>query len=492
MGNMVVVPEPGGQTSRQHVTMAIEFVIGSTLVLESIEGNLGLFLRVQAVQGLVFDVGCLAAVPDLDYSLCVGSGRVAVVQIRANMFASGEHRLALAGTNPPWTPDVNLWTLESFVRVTFQDASAGLFKDVRHRGRTQGYPIQQTLLAHLQPASTEVGVNAKLLIWFRPSVYVESFGFLEIHAGQAFLISCTPGLFLITLPSGTCRSYIASSSPQTQDLHSVVEFQLNQDEFLLPNNEYEFAMNARNPKMVNPDLSKRWGLRLTTSLRSVLEANLDIPQYDLTDRGMFVVSVVPGIIAPYARNQIRLRLTFTKTLTLKDISEIRIVAPPGWDFRPLCHLFDDITGGCISRCPAQLPYSEVRGHHTCPKANLMFLMLDQKRTINAGTYTLLLGAMNPAAVPTRNWWTVSLITAADNVGWTPGTNDVGYVDGLRLGQTMLTMGTTFGFDVGDRQDAMIPPVPLTGEFLEMISKADRWCRNLVVLAVLGVPIVAST
>jgi len=204
----------------------------------------------------------------------------------------------------------------------------------------------------------------------------------------------------------------------------------------------------------------------------VLEANLDVPRYNLSNYGMTLVSVVPSTAAPYARNEIRLILAFSRTLKLVDISEIRIESGAGWDFRPLCNRYKDATGGCSTRCAAQLPYSEVRGHHLCPQPNLLILLLDQSRRLLAGTYTLHIGALNPAAAPTRNLWSVALLSLAANLGWTPETAEATYADGIRPGQRELTIARTFGFDIGLRLARNTPPpLPLKGEIFEVMTSS---------------------
>jgi len=177
------------------------------------------------------------------------------------------------------------------------------------------------------------------------------------------------------------------------------------------------------------------------------------------------------------------RSAFSRTLNLDHISEIRIEAASGWDFRPMCNRYEDATGGCESRCASQLPYSEVRGHHVCPQANLIILMLDQARKIYAGTYTLFLGALNPAAAPTRNWWSVALLSPADNLGWTPEMAKATYATGVRPGQQELMIVRTFGFDIGLRLGRNTPPpLPLKGEIFElMTSSVERLTSSLSLL-----------
>ncbi|CAE8591624.1 unnamed protein product, partial [Polarella glacialis] len=89
--------------------------------------------------------------------------------------------------------------------------------------------------------------------------------------------------------------------------------------FLLPNNEYELAISARSP--TDLPSSSGWGVLLRNRLREVLQANMELPLYNLTSYGMTVLSIQPSTNVPYARNQVRMLLSFSHQLTLESISE---------------------------------------------------------------------------------------------------------------------------------------------------------------------------
>ncbi|CAE8692069.1 unnamed protein product, partial [Polarella glacialis] len=163
-----------------------------------------------------------------------------------------------------------------------------------------------------------------LYLWVRPDVYVESLGVLEIHAAQAFSLSCDPKVVLLSIPSGRCTSYGANSGLEIQDWHTVLEFQLNKGDFLLPNNEYELAISARSPTDLPSGSSTSWGVLLRNRLREVLQANMELPSYNLTSYGMTVLSIQPSTNVPYARNQVRMLLSFSHQLTLESISEAQM------------------------------------------------------------------------------------------------------------------------------------------------------------------------
>eukprot|EP00931_Biecheleriopsis_adriatica_P036642 TRINITY_DN21094_c0_g1_i1.p1 TRINITY_DN21094_c0_g1~~TRINITY_DN21094_c0_g1_i1.p1 ORF type:complete len:1045 (-),score=167.08 TRINITY_DN21094_c0_g1_i1:35-3007(-) len=471
LGQLRVVPEPRGMLPRMITTFAIEFETRSEMQLALPRGTeRALYLRLDAPVGIEFASGCLAAVPDPDYSACTGDGHLAIVQVREASLATGEHRLVLIGTNPVRTPEKNWWTLESFVDATYEMVLAGNFEDVRQRGRTHGFSLSQTLQARVRPGTQEPGAT-QLFLWFRPAVYVASKGFLEIHAAQGFEVSCEPTFVLLSMPPGNCRAYHASSGLEYSDNHDVVEFQLNEGFFLLPNNDYELALSASNPAtQSNMDL-RSWGFLLRDLSRTVLEANMEIPTYNLTGTGLSVLSLQPSTSVPYARNEVRLLVQFSKRLVLKFISEVRIEAPAGWDFQPMCTLYKDVTGGCESLCSFQLPYAEDRGHHLCPHANVLLLLLDQEAVIEPGVFVLLLGVINPAAAPSKNFWSVSLLTPAKVFGWTPENAEAMFQNGLRVGQSIITDVSTTGFSVGFRQPSL-PALPLKGERFEVLNMME--------------------
>eukprot|EP00439_Symbiodinium_sp_Y106_P048997 s685_g6.t1 len=138
---------------------------------------------------------------------------------------------------------------------------------------------------------------------------------------------------------------------------------------------------------------------------------------------------------------------------------VRIDAPSGWDFRPLCNLYLDVTGGCENRCSFQLPYSEERGHHICPEANVLLLLLDQSAVIEEGVFVLLLGVINPAAAPSQNLWKISLINSAAASG--------------DSGSDKVTTLLIPGFFVGFRQSLQLPAVPLTDEVFQALTSESR-------------------
>jgi len=496
LGRMVVVPEPSGQKSRQRITVAVEFETRSELSLDDSGGSVGIYLRLEGPQGLEFNRGCLAAVPDPDYLSCTGTDRLAIALVKSNVFATGDHKIVLSALNPTKTPSSNWWMLETFVGVTFMQAQGGSFQHVRQRGRTAGYSIVQHLDVLLNPASTERSANTLLFVWFRPGAFVEPGGYLELHAAQAFEIACTPRFLLLTMRPGRCRAFKDTSGSALKDVHHVLEVQLSQGEYLLPNREYEFAVSARNPASIVSGLTQTWGLLLRSRWRAVLEANMEIHTYNLTNTGLASFSLTPSTIAPYARNEVRLQLGFSRELNLQTLSEVRIVAADGWDLRPLCSRYQDITGGCEGNCMWQLPYSEERGHHICPQAIVMLLLLDQTKVIRAGTYTLLIAALNPAAQPTRNFWKVSLLSPASNLGWTPnmvsaGANSMMDPYGLRPGQTIVSESSILGFAIGKRfADRTPPPLPLKGDFYEVLSGTSFARPWLAIVALANIVIFA--
>lgn len=476
LAGLAIVPEDdGGLQSSQHVTVVVEFTIGSALQLPLGSYSEGIFVRVSAVRGLVFDSGCLATVPDLDYSACLGKGSLAVAQVRASMFPSGSHRLELAATNPPWTPDDNTWLLETFAGVSLDVVVVGTSDAVKQHGTVGGYEIQHTLPFRIQLSSSERGKSTLIFIWFKPSTYVEPLGYIQLHASQGFQLGCDPQPTLISLPPiSSCRTWLDDSALGIQDMHSIIEMQLVQGTQLLPNNEYEFVVRGLNPPSTASDSSRRWSLRLSTRMRIVLEANANVSMGDVTSYGFSIESLVPSVTEPYARNQIRLRLSFAYDLELDRVAEIRITSPVGWDFQPLCNRLKDATGGCATKCWEQLPYSNVLGHHRCPLPNLLFLLLDQSRIVSSGTYTLLVSATNPAAAPSQNIWFVALLTPPTQTGWRPDAPSDTYTQGLRKGQLVLSTAAVEGFSIGGRMaDVAVFSVPVGGELFEVMSRTSR-------------------
>eukprot|EP00434_Breviolum_minutum_P001371 symbB.v1.2.001204.t1/scaffold66.1/size357995/7 len=94
------------------------------------------------------------------------------------------------------------------------------------------------------------------------------------------------------------------------------------------------------------------------------------------------------------------------------LKKIRIEAPQAWDFQPLCNLYQDITGGCETRCSFQLPYAEERGHHLCEE-NVLILVLDNFGVIDVTAFVVLFSVVNPAEAPSQNLWSVSLANSFD-------------------------------------------------------------------------------
>lgn len=452
---MQVVPEPHGNIPRRASILEVRFRSQNTL---RSQGS-GIFVRLEAPLGVEFALGCLAAVPDPDYVGCEGVGRLAVAQRAQATLETGQHTLVLRAVNPIRTPSSNWWTLQTFANVTAAAARLGEFPDVRQRGRVMGFQLAQTLQATIQPSSPEAEGSVQLFLWLRPASYVPAGGRVEIHAGQAFELSCTPSFVLLSMPPGTCEALHATSGLEYTDDHDVVMFRIAEGHFLLPNNEYELSIFGRNARTLEGVVSTRWGVLLRDDRRDVLEANMEIPSYDLTAVGMQALSLQPSVSVPYARNEVRLQLGFQQKLSLASISEVRIDAPNGWDFRPICNLYLDVTGGCENRCSFQLPYSEERGHHICPEANVLLLLLDQSAVIEEGVFVLLIGVINPAAAPSQNLWKISLINSAAATG-DPGSDKV---------TTLLIPG----FFVGFRQSLQLPAVPLTDEVFQALTSGFR-------------------
>jgi len=468
LGQMRVAPRPYGNLPRQASQFSLEFETRSELRLSGAGTGGRLYLRLEAPLGIEFEPGCLAATPDPDFEFCAATDRLAVITIREASFATGEHKLVVRGVNAVRTPEWNWWTLETFVDVAFEAVQAGNFEDIRQRGRAVGFTLDQSLQATLRPGSQEAG-NTQLYLWLRPNVYVPPKGFVEIHAAQDYFIQCMPAMVYLAMHPGSCKSFTASSGSEYTDYHAVIEFQVNEGFFLLPNVEYELSISARNPPSVAAGMETSWGVLLRDETRYVIEGNMEIPSYNLTSFGVMVLSLQASTAEPYARNQVRLILRFDKQLVLSGISEIRIKAPFGWDFRPLCNLYKDITDGCEDRCAYQLPYAEDRGHHICPAANILLLLLDTSRVIEPGVFVLLLGVINPAAAPSQNIWSVSLLNPALITGWTPETAQEMYADGFQLGQKMLTNILITGFHVGFRIESDIPVLPLAGDRFEVLN-----------------------
>merc|ERR1711972_83560 len=134
----------------------------------------------------------------------------------------------------------------------------------------------------------------------------------------------------------------------------------------------------------------------------------------------------------------------------------------------------DVTGGS-NQYNLQLPYADEKGHHACPEANVLLLLLDQTKTVQAKVYTLLIGVMNAGVVPKRNFWKVGLLSPPFIVGWTPSTANTTHgqvsADGLRTGQQVVVETWTMGFGVGEREGpSRTPePTPLSGVFTELLS-----------------------
>ncbi|CAJ1361769.1 unnamed protein product [Effrenium voratum] len=340
-------------------------------------------LRVEAPHGVDFDRGCLAEVGGV-YSGCAGLGNIAVAQREG--LTVGDHELALRAVNPARTPQPNWWLLESFADLALQTVFEGPFEQVRQSGRGDGYELLQSLQATVRPSSQQPG-PINIFLWLKPRQAVPLGGRLELHAPQGFEMSCEPPLVLLAMPPGSCEAFHV---PGLDD-HDVVDFRLGGA--LTAGGEYELSVFSRNPTTIPSSLS-RWGVLLSGD--EVLEANMEVPQYPLTDFGMELLSLQSSNAAPNASNEVRMQLRF-RSLSLGGISEIRIEAPPGWDFRPLCTRFQDITGGCQTRCTYQLPYAEERGHHTCPEANVLLLLMDRSAVIE-GVFILMLAVCCPDAM----------------------------------------------------------------------------------------------
>jgi len=229
-----------------------------------------------------------------------------------------------------------------------------------------------------------------------------------------------------------------------------------------------------------------WGVRLSNAMRETLEANMEVGYYNLTNFQFSVVSLVPSATERYAKNEVRLMISFGRELSLIDVSELRILAPLGWDIRALCARYEDITGGPAAY-HMQLPYSEERGHHACPQANVLLLLLDQAKVIKAGIYTLLVGARNPSATTRRNFWTVGLLSPGTNLGWTPAMKDSKVSPGgLKPGQSVVSETIVMGFEVGERLGLTPPPSPLRGNYFEVLSGCTAWhfAQHLVIAALM--------
>eukprot|EP00747_Dinoflagellata_sp_TGD_P038882 gnl/TRDRNA2_/TRDRNA2_139938_c1_seq1.p1 gnl/TRDRNA2_/TRDRNA2_139938_c1~~gnl/TRDRNA2_/TRDRNA2_139938_c1_seq1.p1 ORF type:complete len:217 (-),score=20.64 gnl/TRDRNA2_/TRDRNA2_139938_c1_seq1:29-679(-) len=192
--------------------------------------------------------------------------------------------------------------------------------------------------------------------------------------------------------------------------------------------------------------------------------------------------------------KVRLQVKFAYEVSLANVSDVRILAPGAWDLRPLCILYKDETGG-DDRVDQQLPYSEERGHHKCPQAHVLLLLLNQEMVIHPRVYTLLVGARNPDVQPIRNFWTVSLLSPATNLGWTPeiSEQEAFYQNGMRPGQHVIAESAAFGFAVGERLSFTTPPpIPLQGEFFEVLSTCSPMCHSGVgVVAALVLAIVTA-
>merc|ERR1712187_342654 len=106
----------------------------------------------------------------------------------------------------------------------------------------------------------------------------------------------------------------------------------------------------------------------------------------------------------------------------------------------------------------------------CPQERVLLLLLRQTEFIKAGTYSLLIGVYNPGHQGSENFWTVSLLSPASNLGWTPGSDKTVYKDGLRTGQRVLATATLLGISVSQRLSlGTPPPLPLPGDDFEIIS-----------------------
>lgn len=381
--------------------------------------------------GLEFDRGCLANPVDPQYVGCAGLGHVAVAQRREVSLVPGDHELSLRAINPARSVPENWWTLSAYVDVPLETAQEGAVEQLRQRGRGDGYDLAQDLQARVRPSSQQVSGPVSIFLWLRPRLEVKAGGHVELHAAQGFEMSCQPALVLLAIPPGSCRASHVTSGLEATDDHDVIDFQVSEGYSLLPNHEYELSVSSRNPSSIYG--SSRWGVLLRDAARQVLEANMEIPSYNLSDFGFELLSLQPSTSAPNASNEVRLQLRFQKQLLLgQPISEIRIEAPKAWDFQPLCNLYQDITGGCETRCSVQLPYAEERGHHLC-EGNVLILVLDTFGVIDVTAFVLLFSVVNPAEAPSQNFWSVSLANSFD------------------LQRVKYTELLTPGFFIGNRQ-----------------------------------------
>eukprot|EP00928_Gymnodinium_smaydae_P024516 TRINITY_DN19813_c0_g4_i6.p1 TRINITY_DN19813_c0_g4~~TRINITY_DN19813_c0_g4_i6.p1 ORF type:complete len:2296 (-),score=359.04 TRINITY_DN19813_c0_g4_i6:183-6749(-) len=469
LGGLTITPEPLGLRPRLVTTIKVAFQLHSQLKAEG-DGTPGIHLRLKGPLGLEFDSACLAVVPDPDYQDCIGRGSTAVLLVWERLFDAGSHSLVVRATNPARAAASNFWVLETYMGLSVEDTFQGSFDSVYHRGRTIGYEVSQSLEAMLRPSTTQRGSSSIVYLWLRPSVYVAPRGTVEFHAPLGYDLSCEPNVVPLSALRGGCSSQLATSGAELDDVHTMVKIQLLPGVALLPNTEYELAFNIKNAASVTSK-SSYWGVVLRSPLRVVLEANMALPQYPLTDFHLTALSLASSTTLPYAWNQVRLRIGFERPLSLDVVSEIRVMAPRGWDFRPLCARFEDVTGA------PGLPLSNERGHHKCPQAHVMLMYLRPSETLLPGAYSLLIAALNPGTTPTRNLWTVSLLSEAANLGWTPDQqNDVEFADGMRYGQVILAESTLLGFGLGARHVGAAgtpPPLPLPGEMFEVMSGASR-------------------
>jgi len=377
-------------------------------VMRSLKQGGSAHVRIIAPLGFEFDIGCLAVTPDPTFTVCEGSGRVAVLAARDATIPAGPSSSKLWVTNAGLTPADNRWILESFLDLSMElvaSASAGS----RQMSHVEGYSIRELLQATIG-ANAQRGAVTTVFVWFLATRFLDIGASVELHAPRDYELRCTPRVQYINMPAGSCQLKKGTLASSGGFPHAYLVLTLTMpDQLIYPNVPYEFGVAAVNPEL--PVEPNHWGVALLNPRKEVVDATMTLDGYALTDYRMIVYSLLASSTLPTVVNAVRLVVSFQKELSAGVVGHVTIRAPV--TTKVICQRFADISGGGNTKAMLPLdPTFGTYGTHSCQLQNTLTLHFRQTEPVQAGSYVLSIVVLNPGIRASRDYWAVELLRGA--------------------------------------------------------------------------------
>jgi hypothetical protein len=312
---------------------------------------------------------------------CSGSANVATLIAASPTLARGEHIVVLFGSNAPETPDFNLWRLSAFIDDKTQYINFSEWP---------GFTLQAMFVSI--KGNNQLGMRGPLFFTIMPAKTAERKAQIVVTPPRkmGYQLDCKE-TFRVGLPKEP-----QCSTPGSKDSELILTIS---NATIVAGMEYTFSVGVLNPGDQVPASDNQWSVSLKDRAGAVVDSNRNIKGLTLKLFPAKVDGLAWSEVLPGSISRIRIELIFNKDIEPRRISEVQIASPDGV-------MFSDPQ---VTAFVAPDKFPLIAQAAFTAAGNIMRVMVDRDRVVEAGLYGIVFDVKNPSRLPNDNTWGVAMI-----------------------------------------------------------------------------------